>query len=92
MYKSHKIVAYVDAGETTATCAAFTYEQFLNMFTEEDAAILKCSIVDGQKMKFKTAGELKKYCKKQLAESTMPNKSQEHQMTVDEWIKMIPNY
>lgn len=92
LYKDHKISAFVDAGNTVATYAAFTYEQFLNSFTEEDAALLRCCVIEGKTMKLKTAGELKKYCKERLAEINKPHSTEEHQFTVDEWIKTIPNY
>ena len=86
------ISAFVDAGQTVSSYAANTYEQFLNMFNEEDAVLIKCCAIDGKTLKIKTAGELKKYCKSKLAEITKPHWLEEHQFTVDEWIKSIPNY
>lgn len=92
LYKDHKISAFVDAWQTVTTYAAFTYEQFLNSFTEEDATLLRCCIIEGKTMKFKTARELKKYCKERLADINKPHCSEEQQLTIDEWIKTIPNY
>jgi len=93
LLEDHNLVAIVQKqGLEVATYAAYDYESFLNMFDVNDYEPLRYVRIDGNEVKIKTSGELKKYCKKQLEKNTIPNLSEVHQVTVDEWIKTIPNY
>lgn len=93
MLEEHKIVAIVQKqGLEVATYAAYDYESFLNMFDVNDYEPLRYVRIESNEKKIKSVGELKKYCKMQLEKNTIPNLSEVHQVTVDEWIKTIPNY
>lgn len=93
MLTDHKVVAIVQKqGLEVATYAAYDYESFLNMFVVNDYEQLRYVRAENNELKIKTAGELKKYCKEQLAEINKPHWIEENQITIDEWIKSIKNY
>ena len=93
MLEDHKIVAIVQKrGLGVATYEAYDYESFLNMFDVNEYEPLRYVRIESNEKRIKTAKDLKKYCKMQLEKNTIPNLSEVHQVTVDEWIKTIPNY
>lgn len=95
MLEGYKIVAIAQKqGLEVATYAAYDYESFLNMFDVNDYEPLRYVRIESNERKIKIARELKEYCKMQLflEKNAIPNLSEVHQVTVDEWIKTIPNY